>query len=621
MKKKTGTAVLITGMILLGILSFGLFYSASRNYLRSICNSELEDYAKANASTIKSDLENALKLLQAASESFSEMDENSSAEAKQLLRILAHDSPFESMVLTDMEGRGISSAGGAADAAEYVGFQRILYGESRIDTMDLNGDGTLEIMVGAPLISGGRVRGGLFGIYQTFGISRHLNVTSFNGQGYAVLVDAAGNIVVPDTSPYCLNTKDENYWQFFKQVDFERGYSYEALMKNVREKKSGIAAYTLASEQRELYYTPLGMNDWYLLQMVTGDVINSYTGPMTRLVVLLMLQFAALSALIAFLIHRRIEAGRKEKLLEAERFHTLSENIPGGVAEFAVGETSVLVYANEGFFRMVGYSRKEFFSEPIRGDVLLILADGSKEAVLSRFREQVSRGSNIYLEYSIRQKSGEVRWLSMSGTVIHKAQERSLMQTLVTDITVQKQSTAELMETARRDKMTHLYDKVSIAELVASETGQIQPGRMDALLVLDIDNFKQVNDTYGHQVGDIAIIKIADTIHETFRCADLKGRIGGDEFMVLMRDVTDLVHARERVNQFLENVRELELAGETHRLSCSVGGVAVLMKTPHTYEELFQQADQNLYRVKRTGKGQAYIQAFREERVGKEQGS
>lgn len=151
------------------------------------------------------------------------------------------------------------------------------------------------------------------------------------------------------------------------------------------------------------------------------------------------------------------------------------------------------------------------------------------------------------------------------------------------------------------DLMTGLYNKVTAERIIS---GLLADNcKRNAILVLDIDNFKLVNDTEGHLVGDHTIRIIADLISGHFRKSDVIGRIGGDEFIVFMSDIPSKELARQKANDLVRLLRYKPNITLPANVSVSIG---LVITEPHSYEfeELFNKADQALYCAKRNGKGQ-----------------
>lgn len=156
-------------------------------------------------------------------------------------------------------------------------------------------------------------------------------------------------------------------------------------------------------------------------------------------------------------------------------------------------------------------------------------------------------------------------------------------------------SIKNLSFTASHDKLTGLYNRSGYDLIVQSVDLQTT-----ALLLFDADRFKEINDTYGHETGDMILRKIADTLKRTFRSEDFICRFGGDEFVVLMvhinQDCRELVEKKVQwINQILaEDSKDLPAIAVSAGISyCSVAG---------TVRDAFRQADIALYHVKENGR-------------------
>ena len=120
--------------------------------------------------------------------------------------------------------------------------------------------------------------------------------------------------------------------------------------------------------------------------------------------------------------------------------------------------------------------------------------------------------------------------------------------------------------------------------------------------MMDIDYFKQINDTYGHAVGDEVLQKIGHLLKSHFRSHDIVGRIGGDEFIVLMTNVHDRNAAISRISELHDQMHRLEISAlQGKHLTCSMG-ICFSPENGTTYRELYLHADHALYETKRKGR-------------------
>lgn len=150
------------------------------------------------------------------------------------------------------------------------------------------------------------------------------------------------------------------------------------------------------------------------------------------------------------------------------------------------------------------------------------------------------------------------------------------------------------------DEMTHLFNKITTEKMVTSVLSEF-PQKKQALIVVDIDNFKSVNDILGHKVGDHIICVVAGVLSSLFRNIDIIGRIGGDEFVVLMRNVPDYNVVTKKAAQLIDLFENKEGLSIPENISVSVG-IAFSDDNDRTFSDLFSKSDQALYMSKKSGK-------------------
>ena len=161
----------------------------------------------------------------------------------------------------------------------------------------------------------------------------------------------------------------------------------------------------------------------------------------------------------------------------------------------------------------------------------------------------------------------------------------------------------ELMRSAAVDGLTNIYNKSAAENSIDSylKTTYTISG-VQAFLMFDVDCFKTVNDTYGHATGDKVLAAIGATLISVFRDSDIKGRIGGDEFCVLMKNVVSKEMAERKTQQLVESIQQIRI-DEFPDLSVSISvGIAYAPENGKSYIELNKCADKALYGTKKNGK-------------------
>ncbi len=159
--------------------------------------------------------------------------------------------------------------------------------------------------------------------------------------------------------------------------------------------------------------------------------------------------------------------------------------------------------------------------------------------------------------------------------------------------------------TAGHDRMTGLLNRERFTGYLEQA---LRDGTRAVLLLIDADHFKQINDRYGHLKGDDALVQIARAIRSSVRRQDAVGRIGGEEFAVLLEDVslTQAAEMAERIRQSVQDIAWHYAEPGVHRLSVSIGG-AMLGNGLDTAAAVFDQADRCLYAAKRAGRNRVHF--------------
>lgn len=170
------------------------------------------------------------------------------------------------------------------------------------------------------------------------------------------------------------------------------------------------------------------------------------------------------------------------------------------------------------------------------------------------------------------------------------------------DVTKQKNTERKYREQAQRDSMTKLYNRVSGKEIVESYLDRKNPYESCGMLVMDVDYFKGVNDSYGHLFGDKVLIKISQLLMDHFDKKAVVSRVGGDEFVVFFYDI-DNNQLVSRIGGFFDDIKTLTFAENDYIPTCSIGVCFVPKNASNcSYDQIFQNADWALYQAKKRGR-------------------
>lgn len=175
----------------------------------------------------------------------------------------------------------------------------------------------------------------------------------------------------------------------------------------------------------------------------------------------------------------------------------------------------------------------------------------------------------------------------------------------------------KLESQADTDLLTELYNKAATERKIQEYIDENPNGRA-LMFILDVDNFKKVNDTMGHAFGDTLLKTLGKEIRTEFRLTDIVGRTGGDEFIIFLKDVTDNLIVEREANRLTRFFHDFKAGGDYVKYSATASiGAAIYPDDANNFKELYVDADQALYRAKKRGKNQLVF--FNEDRYSNAQ--
>ncbi|MCC7121670.1 MAG: EAL domain-containing protein [Gammaproteobacteria bacterium] len=309
------------------------------------------------------------------------------------------------------------------------------------------------------------------------------------------------------------------------------------------------------------------------------------------------------STLLGRAIRYAIERNRAERALrESEQRYALAvAGANDGIWDWNMRDTEV--YFSPRWKAILGYAEHE-------------IADRIDEwfgRVDQRDREKFDEAMSQHLEgrtalfeseYRITAKGGEVRWVLSRGVAVRDESSAPWrMAGSMTDITRRKQTEARLLHEAMHDALTGLPNRILFMDRLelALRRYRRDPHKLFAVLFFDLDRFKHVNDSLGHQVGDELLAQVAGRLLGCLRPGDTLARLGGDEFAIVLNDIagpTDAIFVVERLQEAL--AQEFEIEAHAIYTSASIG-IAVSSESYRTPDEMLRDADIAMYRAKNSG--------------------
>ena len=279
-----------------------------------------------------------------------------------------------------------------------------------------------------------------------------------------------------------------------------------------------------------------------------------------------------------------------------ERYRATFEDAVVGI--FQSTREQGLVSVNRALAQMLGYNSPEQMLRTVRDLGTQLLAEPEK--LKDMMRQLDGNGLLRGHEVQVMCRDGSRRWVAMNLRGKRDGSgELGFLEGMVEDITGRKAAEARIQFLAYHDPLTGLPNRVLVQDRIqqALIRARQRSGKV-ALLLLDLDGFKTLNDSLGHTFGDLVLMKVAERLSACAGPKDTAARIGGDEFMVLLTDVVGEGEIAEKARLIIETIKgEFAIRGQSMRLSCSVGG-SVFPDHGSDMETLIQHADSAMYSAK-----------------------
>lgn len=608
-KRIRRNAFIIVAVFVLAIMmtaSIVVFHHKINDFLTdlSICN--ITEVQELVTQTLRAKINDQLNMLEAQTRYFEDVDINDFSQLKKTIMETKGIGDFKKIAVANKEGMCVSYKGQLLPNIKNKTFfyNTIRSGQAQIASrieMDDNLQPVLSLTY--PIKRGDEVEAMLIGTLSYKVLIDLFSISMFSGQGYMYIITDTGNIIL------CNKNKDKpiyniNLYDYFKSNVRVQTILLEKMRADVLSGRAGVMFYPGDNGKKLASYAPLGINKWSIISVVPYSYITQQHFKINLIVFVLlgeMLFTIGVFLLLIFVLFRKGSLMEKDN----ERLTIATTQSQVMIFEYDI-QKQVITFSGESRF-IIGNDRKTFTIDYFRREYYKRIHP-EDSAVMEQVKRHVEGDCDEFsAEIRYKDFSDEYIWIHLSGRVIKDDESKKFIGSVrnVNDQVIYEQ---KLKSLAENDNLTGLLNKVEMEARAKQFFEECDDSMRSALFIIDLDNFKNVNDTLGHMTGDMAIEDAAKKISLIFTERDYISRFGGDEFCILLRFKEDTEKSivkkiiRDKAKNLCKFLSE-DYFDEKNTVSVSASvGISLYPEHGRDYESLFKHADAALYEVKQGGK-------------------
>lgn len=453
------------------------------------------------------------------------------------------------------------------------------------------------LLMAEPVWRDNQVVGAVAAVIPGEALARQIEIVGLNSGEFGCLLTRQGAVIALLNEP--LNGQQTTtIGGVLEDAEILEGTSKEKLLQALRSGEKGTLRIRMGAQSLNARFAPIWNEDLMLVAAMEQTILGEEQKHLWQTMLLTSLGVLVSGVLLALYLNSM----QKEKRLAAEarshelavsdrRFRLLMSLSNAVVFEWDVEADSLIFPV--GFKGIMGYAAPTGgFPQSFVEQEIVDPQDAA--AFVALFTEWPAKGDKVVGEYRIKSLGG-YRWFRVEGLLLRDADgdvERVVGR--LQDVDVSRAKMESLRMRVRIDSGSGVYNK-GATEAIIGQALEQETGQNHGFLLLDIDDFKQLNDRLGHAEGDRIIRRIADLIKESLRSTDLVGRIGGDEFAIFIRDIPGELFVASKTREILEKI------GTELSVGVSIG-IALCPDHGTSFQDLYQAADLAMYRVKSRGK-------------------
>ena len=606
----TVIAVLFTVAVLFA--SFFWFSNHTDDMIEGTTKFYLETNARSQAAAFNTKLSNQVELLRTVSRIFKFIDMNDHKALRETAMQIENFGSYARLSAAGPDGRMYDITGkDMGDVSQALYFKRALKGLVTIsDTILTDTEIGDYLYIAVPIYQGENNVGVMYGQFSLSLLGDLIEAVGFQETSTSILLTSDGMILARSTNNELVTNRIRNFFDLGTKWGLHGKLSLTDIKVDIMSGKTFVVPYETGARDRLAILTPVGMNNWYYAIVISQDIIHeqSHALSLNLLVVEIVLIFAFVLLFVTILHLLRSMA-----LVEIanDRFQLVTRQSQAIVFDYDFSKRRLELNGNAKF---ISKNAKDSYSnEEIIRELSDILHENDKSILEEIIELRNNEKNTILREMRILCADNNYYWHRLTGTVVRDDEglPRRLVGNLV-NVEDEISKEQQLRQKAEIDPLSGLLNKGAFTAYVEELLSKSTDDNLYAFYIIDLDNFKKVNDTLGHIVGDKVISDVSQKLCTVFNEDDFVGRIGGDEFAAFLKLSGsglkmghEIIEAKAKASCAIIN--EIYTDGKNGvNITASIG-VSVYPAAGKKFEELYKAADKVLYKSKNAGKNQYNI--------------
>lgn len=606
-KKEKYVYIAVLASVVLVFIGFTLtkFNKDIQKRVYKLQISSMQNISKQGGAVVEKNLEGMVNTLYALTNFLVEDEDFANAEHMEKLRDFAQERNvmFQRFGIADASGNAKVTNGEKINISSRQYFQECM--KNKKASSEIKKSALIEEMIciiAVPILKDGEAIGVLYGCTDLKVFNIYENTILENEKTYIQVIDPDGTYIVKE--PSGILGKRDNIFDGLSRVESQT--SLREIQEKVKNEEPTYIEISDGECRETVCFTPLKLNHWCVVTVMDQSrITNSIDYILGHDVYIMIIRVAVGVLLLSFMIlyfswqeKRQIEEFNERLLIDEKLFRIASEK-SGVIIMSYIIKTKQLHFINPDMFG-------------------LKLPDKIDNAPENFVHYLSDKNKNLHEELHTilkNMENGEGK-RTFFVTVKHSDQEELILRIQLTSlfgtngeirqcigVIEDATETQHLREKADRDSLTGLYNRSYAVEKINGMLQEFSPAPecVHACVLMDLDNFKKLNDTLGHQKGDQALQDVANILRQHFREYDIVCRLGGDEFLIFVQNIPRNV-IEKNIGSLLKKLT-LTYEKEEKKVCITVSAGIYLVKEPgHDFRELYQKADETLYRVKNSSK-------------------